>query len=227
MRKMRRSHKAGRGVDHRTGKGRPITRALSEEEVKRFLIAIKGHRLEALFVTAIVTGLRAGELLALQLEDLDLSNGRLAVRYTLDRETRQAAETKTEESKRIVYLPENVCVLLREYRASQEDWKAKKQRRGKWQENNLVFPAENGTPLWERNIKRVLQKKLSEAGITENVRFHDLRHSAATLMLAKGASLPEVKKVLGHTTIKTTDRYTHVLEDIQRRTAEKMGDILL
>jgi len=203
-----------------------IIKVLTEAEAKQFFAVLKNYRIGMLFVTAAITGMRSGELLSLQWKDLDLKNRKITVRCTLNRKNRKGEDPKTDESKRIITIPQRLASGLAEYKLSHDEHGTLKKSRGLWQENNLVFSSIVGTPLWDRNIKRILRDALKKAGLPD-MRFHDLRHSAATLMLAMGIKLSVVRDILGHASIKTTDRYTHVLEGMRIAAADKMDDILL
>lgn len=97
----------------------------------------------------------------------------------------------------------------------------------KWQENCLMFPSEIGTPLDPRNMYRVYKRMLKIAGLPD-IRFHDLRHTAATLMLQQGIHPKIVQERLGHSQISLTlDTYSHVIPSMQEEAAEKMDEILV
>lgn len=191
---------------------RPLTR----DQARAFLEGIRGDRLEALYVAAIGTGLRQGELLGLRWQDVDLEAGQLVVRHTLQRGTRTLAEPKTQQSRRTVRMPSTVRQLLSEHRSRQSVVPF----------SGLVFTTEKGTPLDSRNVTRYFQRHLSRLGLPLQ-RFHDLRHAFATLALESGADLHDVARGLGHTTIRTTaDTYGHFTDAMAQRLADRLDEAL-
>jgi integrase len=191
---------------------RPLTR----EQVRGLLDGIRGDRLEALYVAALGTGLRQGELLALRWQDVDLEAGYLIVRHTLQRGTREFAEPKTQHSRRTVRLPMTVRQVLSEHRS----------RQAVVPMSGLIFTTAKGTPLDSRNVTRYLQRHLARLGLPAQ-RFHDLRHAFATLALESGADLHDVARGLGHTTIRTTaDTYGHFTDAMAQRLADRLDEAL-
>jgi len=191
-------------------------RPLGRDQVRVLLDGIRGDRLEALYVAALGTGLRQGELLGLRWQDVDLEAGYLIVRHTLERGTRSLAEPKTAQSRRTVRLPLTVRQALSEHRA----------RQALVPLSGLVFTTERGTALDSRNVTRYLQRHLSRIGLPPQ-RFHDLRHAFATLALESGADLHEVARGLGHATIRTTaDVYGHFTDAMAQHLADRMDKVL-
>jgi integrase len=191
-------------------------RPLSREQVRVFLDGVQGDRLEALYVTALGTGLRQGELLALRWSDVDLDAGALTVRHTLGRFTRELAPTKTERSRRTLRLPRRVTEALAAHRERQKVVPL----------SGLIFTSQAGAPLQSVNVTRDLQRHLTRLGLPHQ-RFHDLRHAFATLALEAGEDLGVVSRILGHTTLATTaDVYAHLTPAMLDRAAERMDAIL-
>jgi integrase len=191
-------------------------RPLSLDESRSLLAGIRGDRLEALYVTALGTGLRQGELLALRWQDVDLERGELAVRHTLQRGTRTLSEPKTERARRTLRLPGQVIAVLVAHRARQAIVPM----------TGLIFTTEKGTPLDTRNVTRYLQRHLVRLGLPHQ-RFHDLRHAFATLMVESGEDLGTVSRILGHADFATTaDVYAHLTPAMLDRAAERMDAIL-
>ncbi len=191
-------------------------RPLSREQVRSFLDGIRGDRLEALYVTALGTGLRQGELLALRWSDVDLERGELTVRHTLGRFTRQLAPTKTERSRRTLRLPHRVTEALTAHRELQKVVPL----------SGLVFTSQAGAPLQSVNVTRDLQRHLRRPALPHQ-RFHDLCHAFATLALEAGEDLGVVSRILGHTTLATTaDIYAHLTPAMLDHAAERMDAIL-
>jgi integrase len=198
-------------------------RPLSRVQVIDLRRAIAGHRLEALIVAAVGTGLRQGELLGLRWPDIDLDAGTLTVRHTLDRRTAELVQPKTERSRRTLHLPLPVSAALRRLERDQATLRASALR---WDARGFVFTNRKGGPLASRNVTQDLQKILAAAGLPRQ-RFHDLRHAFATLQLEAGAELLEVSRALGHSDIGTTANvYAHWTEAMAARTAERMSEIL-
>jgi integrase len=191
-------------------------RIFTEPEVRTMIEAAKGRRYGALFVTAVGTGLRQGELLALQWTDIDFEKGTLSVRRTLAEIKGQFVlkEPKSKHSRRTITLPGFVLDALRQHRAKM------------LAEGNIagpVFCSKGGTWLRKSNmIRQAWKPMLKKAGLPV-IRFHDLRHTHASLLLAHGESIKEVSRRLGHGTIDITLRvYAHLLPDADATLSERM-----
>ncbi len=195
---------------------RPERRALTVEEARRLLDVVRGHPLEAFYVTALTVGLRRGELLGLRWVDLDQDAGKLTVRQTVQRVggRLQFTEPKTDRSCRTVPVPAPTVELLRKHRRRQA---ADRLVAGdRWQDHGLVFTSRIGTPIEPDNLDRSWYQLRAAAGL-DWLRIHDLRHACATFLLASGASPRTVMKVLGHSQIGLTmNTYPHVLPEIER-----------
>jgi integrase len=203
-------------------------KVLSLDQVKVFLHVCRGTRWDALFCLAITTGMRAGELLGLRWTDIDWERGRLQVLRQLRRIPRQGlifSEPKTASSRRCITFGREMMAKLRAHAEFQQ------QEKGlvgvKWQENNLVFPTSIGTPMDPHRLLDVYKQLLKQAGLPD-CRLHDLRHTAATLMLGWGIHPKVVQERLGHSRIShTLGTYVHVLPSIQGEAAEKMDELVL
>ncbi|HSL00538.1 MAG TPA: site-specific integrase, partial [Rubrobacteraceae bacterium] len=172
------------------------TRPLSPEQARAFLQAAHGDRYEALYVLALTTGLRQGELLGLRWEDVDLDGGELQIRRTLVTRSGEHTfgEPKTARGRRTVALVPMATDVLRSHRERQRDV-------GLWYPGGLVFTTSKGTPVDPQNMTcRSFRPLLKRAGLPE-IRFHDLRHTAATLMLSGGVHPKIVQEILGHAQI--------------------------
>jgi integrase len=198
---------------------RPEIRPLTQDQANALLDTAAGDRLEALYRLAIMTGMRQGELLGLQWADVDWNASRLEVRHTLVRLKGEwtLAEPKSGRSQRSIKLAPTVLQALRSHRAGQN---AERLAIGRaWQDRDLVFTHEDGSPLDARALARHLRKLLATAGLPRS-RFHDLRHTAGTSLIADGIPLVMVKDLLGHSTIAiTADIYSHVLPPHQDQIA--------
>lgn len=177
--------------------------ALAPEQARALLEAARGERLEALYVLAVTTGMRQGELLGLRWRDVDLDDRALAVRASLQRIRGGpiCAEPKTAHSRRRITLTELALSALRRRRAAQI---AERLAAGpEWTDEDLVFASHFGRPLHASYVLVGFHVLLRRAGLPR-VRFHDLRHTAATLMLSRGVHPMIASEVLGHSTIAIT-----------------------
>ncbi|MEX0751167.1 MAG: site-specific integrase [Dehalococcoidia bacterium] len=202
-------------------------RTLSAEEARALLRAAEGDRFEALYVVALTTGMRQGELLGLQWKSVDLKRQTLAVRGSLERgvKTLTIGEPKTRTSRRQVHLTPAAVEALRQHRVRQHEERLAVG--SAWEDNELVFCSEIGTPVSASNLlNRSFRRLLERAGI-EPIRFHDLRHTAATLLLEQGMHPKIVSEMLGHSTIAITlDLYSHVTSAMHKQAADAMEEIL-
>jgi integrase len=202
-------------------------RPLTPEQVKVLFEAARGDRLEALYVLAVTTGLRQGELLGLKWDDVDMQAETLQVRRTLTRAKGGPvlSAPKTKGSRRTVKLSQTALEALRRHLARQLE---EIDRVGSlWRENGLIFASEIGEPLSRQYVTAHRFKPLlKRAGLPE-IRFHDLRHTCATLLLSKNVNPKIVSEMLGHATIAITlDTYSHVLPTMQESAAKAMEDAL-
>lgn len=205
---------------------RPEVKPLTPEQARVFLESVRDDRLYALYLVTLSLGLRQGEALALRWEDVDLEAGTLQVKSTLQfiDGRFQLLEPKTERSKRSFSLPDVTIAALHEHRKRQLEEHLR--LGGAWEDWDLVFTTGFGTPLDRHNVTRYFQEALQRAGLPR-FRFHDLRHSAATFLLAQGCDLRVVMEALGHSSVAlTANLYTHVLPVLKRDAAKKMNDLL-
>jgi len=189
-------------------------RPLSRDQVQTFLDAVSGERLEALYVLAITAGLRQGELLALKWDDVDLEAGTLQVRRTLsETRGRRTFEAPKSGRGRSIRLSRRAADALKVHRRAQ--LKERMTKAGLWEEHGLVFASQVGTTMSGRNLYRAFKIRLKRAGLPETLRFHDLRHTCATLLLRQGINPKFVQELLGHADISLTlNVYSHVLPDM-------------
>jgi len=196
------------------------------DQARLFAAAASGHRLEAFFTVALALGLRRGEALGLHWNDLSLATGQLSVRHTLQRVAGKLrlGETKTPKSRATIRLPQILISAFHAHRVRQDEERLLAGSR--WVETGYVFTTQRGTPLDPRNALRSFYSLLKAAGLPR-LRFHDLRHSAATLLLAQGVHPRIVMELLRHENIATTmDVYSHVIPMLQQEAADKMDQIL-
>jgi integrase len=183
-----------------------------------------GDRLEDLYVLAIHTGLRQGELLGLKWDDVDLEDGSLQVRRTLAI-TKAATSPKTTGSRRSVKLTSNAIEVLKRHLECQL---GDIDRVGSlWSENGLIFASESGEPHNRHKlIRRSFKPLLKRAGLPQ-IRFHDLRHTCATLLLTRNVNPKIVSEMLGHSSIAITlDTYSHVPPNMRDQAAAAMEEAL-
>lgn len=199
---------------------------LNREQVRTLFNAVSGHRLEALYVVAVTAGLREGELLGLRWEDVDLERGMLQVRRTLsEARSGRIFEAPKSGKGRHIRLTQKATIALRAHRRRQLEERMGKA--GLWQEQGLVFPSEVGTPLSARNLQRHFKAALKRVGLPGTTRFHDLRHTCATLLLKQGVHVKYVQELLGHADIALTlNVYSHVLPDMGDAAASAMEEAL-
>ncbi len=201
-------------------------RTLSPEQAKQFLAYLKGHRNEALYAVMLSTGLRRGEALGLMWKDLDRDSGVLQIRRQLKREggTLVTADTKTSRSRRSVNLPPPMLKALLWHERRQETERTALGT--SWIDTGFIFTSAVGTPIDPRNFYREFTKICRDAGMGD-WHPHELRHSAASLMLAQGVKLQVVSQVLGHASIRmTADVYGHILDPDRQEAADAMGTLL-
>jgi integrase len=205
------------------------TRVLTLEQLLAFLKAARGDRFEALYVVAGFTGMRPGELLALQWSDLVLDGPSPVVRVR--RSLSEGPDgllfknTKTEKGRSISLLPEAVETLKAHRKCQAQE---RLRYSGIWHDQDLVFPSTKGTPMSRKSlIKRNFKPLLKKAGMPKEVRFYDLRHTFATLMLEQGDNPKVVQEILGHSSIsQTMNTYSHVSPTIQRAAFSRLAQRL-
>ena len=164
----------------------------SERDFRLFLTVIRERDFRELCIVALLTGLRLGELLSLRWVDVDFTARVIVVRNS------ETFTTKTKRN-RAVPMSEALCRLLRE-----------RQQNLRF-ESETVFYSEKGRPLAQGTVSQRFKRYVRRAGLNDRLHFHSLRHSFASALVASGVSLYAVQKLLGHTTSKTTEIYSHLL----------------
>jgi integrase len=196
------------------------------EELATLLKASERERLGTLYRTALHTGLRQGELLGLRWKDVDLAAGKLTVTSALQfiEGKFEFVEPKTVKSRRVVNLPDSLTVALKQHRKRQLEERLL--AGSQWIENGLVFATSRGTPLDGVNVTKDFQRMLKNAKLPQR-RFHDLRHTAATLLMAQNVHPRIVGELLGHTEARTTlDLYSHVSSAMRKEAVGQLDAII-
>jgi len=204
------------GERPRSSRNRNEAKALSPAQVKALLTAARDTRSEAIYVVAIHTGLRQGELLGLKWIDVDLDAGKLFVRRSLKvtEDGLDFGPPKNQASRRSVPLNKSAISALRAHRLQQNE---ERLSAPKWHDHNLVFPNRVGRPTDHNNLYYREYKPLLEcAGLAgEGFTFHTLRHTFATALFMRGEHPKVVQSLLGHSSItQTMDTYSHLMDGI-------------
>ena len=182
-------------------------------EATAFLDSIEDHPLVGLFTLALALGMRRGELLGLRWQDVDLEGKKLHIRQTIQRlgkaEGLVIGPPKTSRSRRSIPLPKLCIVALEKRRIVQQ---ADRDRIGEaWTDFDLVFTSVAGSAIDPSNLRRSFIAAVSIACVPQ-IRFHDLRHTCATLLVSQGVPMRVVMEILGHSTMAiTSDLYSHVM----------------
>lgn len=201
--------------------------ALSEDQVRDLFTAAAGDRLEALYVLAVTCGMREGELFGLRWKDLDLEKRMLQVRQTVSWATNTPTfgEPKTAKSRRRIELTQLAIAALVAHRKAQKLERIR--NAAEWQDLDLVFTNEVGGPLHPSNMTIRSYRPLLERAGLPRIRFHELRHTAASIALANGVPTKIVSEMLGHASTSITDDiYAHVTPTMQRATAKMFDEVL-
>lgn len=204
-------------------------RFLDENQVQQLMIVAKAQNdhFFTLYYLAIATGMRQGELLGLCWADIDWEKGELTICRQLTKKKGGGFELTTPKTKagiRQISLGSNALEILQEHREAQQ---LDRQAAGvHWQDQGLVFTSSIGTPIDRSNMRWFFKALLKDAGLPD-IRFHDLRHTAASLMLNNGIPLMIVSRRLGHAQPSITlDVYGHLIPGKQQEAASLMDELL-
>lgn len=200
---------------------------LTPGQARSFLAAAEGDPLEALFVLAVTTGMRQGELLGLKWRAVDLDRGVIQVRATVQRtpDGLGTAEPKTARSRRKLLITAHAIDALRRHRVRQAEQRLA--LGSAWEDNDRVFCNSIGRPIEAGNLLRRHYWPLLERAGLPRMRFHDLRHTAASILLLQGIHPKVDSEMLGHSSVSITlDIYSHVLPDMQREAVDAMARLL-
>jgi len=204
-------------------------KALTPEQAQIFLSGCKADKFGLMFELALITGMRPEEYMGLQWSDIDFQKETLSIQRVVVWKRWKSewyfSEPKTPRSRRTIPLPSYLVAELKEWKAHQGEGRLKLGE--KWQNYNLVFPSDLGTPLSPRNLHRRHFKPILKKAELPDIRLYDLRHTCATLLLAAGENPKVVSERLGHASIVLTlDTYSHVLPTMQKSATDKLTMIL-
>jgi len=213
-------------------KSRKEMQVLTADQARQLLDAATDHPDEALFALALATGMRRGELLGLKWQDI--SGGVLRVRRALNRiptvlgegaGSLVESEPKTKQSRRTIVLPGFAIEALQKQKRLQEEWR---QNAGDaWENHNYVFSTPSGRYIHPNTLYAHFKVLLKKAGLPD-IRFHDLRHSVATLLLSRGIHPKVVQEILGHSQISMTmDIYSHVMPTMHQDAMDKLNQAFM
>lgn len=212
---------------------RPEIKPIVADQVQRFLQAVKGERIEAVFTVGLALGMRRGEVLGLRWEDIDFVCRTVSVKQAVQRSGGRFAEGDGQRSKlhfvtpksfrgiRTLAMPDCVASALQSHRARQAEERLL--AGSGWQDFGLVFTTRKGTPIEPRRVDTEFKRILKKAQLPETIRLHDSRHFAASLLLAQGVHPRTVMEILGHSDISVTmNTYSHVVPELMRDAADKI-----
>ena len=196
------------------------------EQVFSFLLSAKESRFFLVYKLAFTTGMRQSELLGLKWSDIDWKNATIKIQ-------RQAQQVngkgiiflppKTRSGIRQIIIGRSILRELADHKEKQD--KFRMQRGDNWQDNNLIFATSNGTPFSQSNLMRDFYKVLDQSNLPR-IRFHDMRHTAASLMINNGIPIVVVSKILGHSKPSVTlNIYSHCVSELQQEAAKVMEEI--
>lgn len=209
----------------RTAPKPPPQRALTPEQCRAFLAAVAGDRLEAIYWTALLLGLRRGEVLGLRICDVDLAAKTLTIagqRQYQKGKGQVRIAPKSEGSESTVPIPDALIPVLERQLARV----AEERRDRRWKDHGLLFPTTRGTAYAGRNVVRSFKRALSDANLPD-IRFHDLRHSCASLLVTLNVHPKVMMEILRHSQISTTmEIYAHAVPEVNRAAANAIGALL-
>jgi integrase len=199
----------------------------NESEIIQFLEAARSTPFHCIFYLALFSGARRGELLALRWSDANLKTGQLSINRSVQCVNGEYifSQPKTEKSRRTIALPQSAVLLLKQLREVAEHTRARIDPKSKVEDAELIFThTTDGVPLRPNTVSRAWETTAKKAGV-KIIRFHDARHSHASLMLKQGVPLKVLSERLGHSSISVTaDVYAHVIPGMQESAAKRFDD---
>lgn len=196
------------------------------EQANKFLAAIKKDRNYIIYLLALTTGMRRSELLGLRWDDVDLKKNLLSVKQVMVRVKGgyKFQDPKTKKSKRTIQISDKVAAALKEWKRKQNIEKAAFP--GEYNEQNLILCSIMGEPVNPESVSRNFKKDL-EAAKMPDIRFHDLRHCHASMLLEQGVDIKTISDRLGHSTITmTADIYSHITDKLQAKAVKSLDNAL-
>jgi integrase len=210
---------------------RSLTEAkfLTSEEAVAFVKELRGSRHEALFVLALLTGMRPSEYIALGWKSVDFDTSTVRVQRTVEWRHKgkwRFSEPKTPKSRRSIPIPVEVLDLLKNHRKAQLEMRMK--AGADWVDHDLVFSDKRGGPLDRQNLlRRHFRPMLKKAGLNQELTLYSLRHSCASMLLAAGIHAKVIAERLGHASVVITlDRYSHLNPDLQGEATARLGEMV-
>ncbi|MBM7702850.1 tyrosine-type recombinase/integrase [Metabacillus iocasae] len=197
----------------------------NEDEVNQFLKVAREDPSYIVFHLALTTGMRQGEVLGLRWKDVDLEKGLIRIKQTLSHDGKEMMSgAKTQSSLRAINLSE---VTIRALKTRKLTVSKEKLSLGTiYEDFDLIACTQHGTPFNPANVRRTFNRLIKLADVPK-IRFHDLRHTHATLLLSKGVNVKVISERLGHSNIKVTlDTYSHVLPTMQEEVARKLDEMI-
>ncbi|OXS77910.1 tyrosine-type recombinase/integrase [Domibacillus enclensis] len=200
----------------------------TREEAQHFLntALLSNLRMYTVVSTAFKTGVRRGEVLALKWSDVDFENAEINIERSLvyDKEGFRFSKPKTKSSVRKIKVGDSLLTDLKRWKGQQNELKMI--HRKIFVDHDLVFTTETGKPIYPRTMTHMFNQIIKEAGVPK-IRFHDLRHTHATLCLESGMSLKDVQDRLGHGNIQTTGNvYAHVTNNMKEKSTQLFEDYI-
>ncbi|MBP1156745.1 MULTISPECIES: site-specific integrase [unclassified Paenibacillus] len=195
------------------------------DEAKTFLKSINKHRLRIIFVLAIHCGMRQGEILGLRLSDIDLEKRKIQIRHILTFKKQLQVGAKTNAGNRSITISPVVAEEIRRRIVMIKEEKLAAGER--YEDNGFLVCSKYGTPLSKANCSAVWKRMLKKTNM-RIIRFHDLRHTCASLLMSLDIHPKIVQEQLGHSSIKITlDTYSHLMPNMQAEAATALEKLLM
>jgi integrase len=195
------------------------------DELRRFLELVTGHRLQAAWHLAAMTGMRRGEILGLRWRDIDFDSARVSIRQALVSVAYEVvASTPKNHQARVIDLDHQTRQRLHEHRQNQKVEKA--EWGAQYQDQDLVFCKGDGSPIHPHTFSQAFERIVAKSGLPR-IRLHDLRHTHATIALRAGVPVKVISERLGHETPAfTLKQYTHVIPGMQAEAASAVARLV-